>query len=409
MVVWIGTVTYAVRPIRYRLVTGGAERAAAGSLEAGSPPRSRVLPVSVPASLSTTAVPPRRTLMQVVYDERQFLALVGVAVAAAAVTYPYPDVARWVGFTLAAYSAVANDSIQTVGVFIASNKRRPWWLLWLFIGGVFLATVLYGWAAYGGDVSYGRLASKGFAEAPQTFSFLQVAAPVVLLVVTRLRMPVSTTFLLLSCFATTPGGIWEVLEKSLWGYVVAFATALVAWAAVGRLMRRVEERPMSPVWYPLQWLATGALWAAWIMQDAANLAVYLPRTLSGAEVAAFAGVVVAGLGVLFFLRGDTIQRVVDEKSGVEDVRSATVIDFVYAIVLFGFKEVSTIPMSTTWVFIGLLAGRELVLALRGASDRPLRVGLRLAGRDVLYATAGLVISVLLAFAANPAFRAAVLG
>ena len=364
---------------------------------------------SVPASLATTVAPPRRSLMQVASDERQFLVLVGVAVVAAAVTYPYPNVARWVGFTLAAYSAVANDSIQTVGVFIASNKKRPWWLLWLFIGGVFLATVLYGWLTGDGDVSYGRLASKGFAETPQAFSFLQVAAPIFLLVITRLRMPVSTTFLLLSCFATTPGGIWEVLEKSLWGYVVAFATALVAWAAVGRLMRRVEERPMHPVWYPLQWLATGALWAAWIMQDAANLAVYLPRALDGAEFAAFAGIVVAGLGVLFYLRGDAIQRVVDEKSGVEDVRSATVIDFVYAIVLFGFKEASSIPMSTTWVFIGLLAGRELVLALRGASDRPLRVGLRLAGRDVGYATAGLVISVLLAFAANPAFRAAVLG
>ena len=62
-------------------------------------------------------------------------------------------------------------------------------------------------------------------------------------------------------------------------------------------------------------------------------------------------------------------------------------------------------MSTTWVFIGLLAGRELILSLRGASDRPLRDGLRLAGRDVAYCTAGLVISVVLAYAANPAFRA----
>ena len=347
--------------------------------------------------------------MQVARDERQFLLLLGVAVFAAGAAYPYPDIARWVGFVIAAYSAVANDSIQTVGVFIASNKHRPWWLLWLFIGGVFLLTALYGWVAYDGDVSYGRLASKGFAEAPQTFSFLQVAAPIFLLVITRLRMPVSTTFLLLSCFATTPGGITDVLTKSLWGYVVAFATAIVAWAIVGRLMRRVEERPMSPVWYPLQWLATGSLWAAWIMQDAANLAVYLPRQLDATEFAAFAGVVVVGLGILFYLRGDSIQRVVDEKSSVEDIRSATVIDFVYAVILFGFKEHSTIPMSTTWVFIGLLAGRELILAVRGASDRPLQVGLRLAGRDVGYATIGLVISVILAFAANPAFRAAVLG
>lgn len=364
---------------------------------------------AVDPSLSTTRVRRRDTLLRLARTERQFLLLLGLAFFVAGAAYPVPEVARWVGFALAAYSAVANDSIQTVGVFIASNRRRPWWLLWLFVGGVFVATALYGWVAYGGDVSYGRLASKGFAEAPAEFSYLQVAAPAFLLLITRLRMPVSTTFLLLSCFATTPGGIWDVLEKSLWGYVVAFATAVVAWALVGRLMRRVEARPVHPAWYPAQWLATGTLWAAWIMQDAANLAVYLPRQLSGLEFAAFTGTVVLGLGVLFALRGDRIQRVVDEKSSVEDVRSATVIDLVYAVILFGFKEASTIPMSTTWVFIGLLAGRELVLSLRGASDRPLREGLRLAGRDVAYCAAGLVISVVLAFAANPAFRAAALG
>ncbi len=367
------------------------------------------LATTVQKSLSVAEVGKKGTLYRVARNERQFLLLLGIAFFAAGASFPYPDVARWVGFALAAYSAVANDSIQTVGVFIASNRRRPWWLLWLFIGGIFLLTALYGWLTYGGDVSYGRLASKGFADTPQAFSFLQVAAPIFLLIITRMRMPVSTTFLLLSCFATTPEGIWDVLEKSLWGYVVAFVTAVVAWSAVGRLMRRVEERPMSPIWYPLQWLATGTLWATWIMQDAANLAVYLPRQLAFAEFAAFSGVVVVGLGVLFFLRGDKIQRVVDEKTSVEDIRSATVIDFVYAVILFGFKEVSTIPMSTTWVFIGLLAGRELILSLRGASERPFRDGLRLAGRDVLYATIGLVISVVLAFAANPAFRAAVLG
>ena len=41
--------------------------------------------------------------------------------------------------------AVANDSIQTLGTFIASNQDKKWWVLWLFIGGVFLATHSYSW------------------------------------------------------------------------------------------------------------------------------------------------------------------------------------------------------------------------------------------------------------------------
>lgn len=31
-----------------------------------------------------------------------------------------------IGFALAAYTIVANDSIQTLGTFLASNSKRPW-------------------------------------------------------------------------------------------------------------------------------------------------------------------------------------------------------------------------------------------------------------------------------------------
>ena len=95
-----------------------------------------------------------------------------------------PDIARWVGFFFAAYATVANDSIQTLGTFIASNRKRPWYVLWAFAGGIFLVTMLYSWITYGGDVSYGRLASKGFEQTPVQFSYLQVAAPIVLIVLT---------------------------------------------------------------------------------------------------------------------------------------------------------------------------------------------------------------------------------
>ncbi len=38
-------------------------------------------------------------------------------------------------------------------------------------------------------------------------------------------------------------------------------------------------------------------------------------------------------------------------------------DFIYGIILFFFKELSNVPMSTTWVFLGLLAGREFAIAM----------------------------------------------
>ncbi|MDX1637912.1 MAG: hypothetical protein R3281_08090 [Balneolaceae bacterium] len=68
-------------------------------------------------------------------EERTFLALIGLFFVIAGVTFPNDGIAKWVGFALAGYSAIANDSIQTIGTFLASNKEKKWWVLWLFVGG----------------------------------------------------------------------------------------------------------------------------------------------------------------------------------------------------------------------------------------------------------------------------------
>ena len=169
----------------------------------------------------------RRRFLQFLADERTFLSFVMVGMLTAGVVTESPETAMWVGFLFAGYAAVANDSIQTIGTFIASNRTKPWWALWLFIGGIFYATVTYSWMNYGGDVSYGRLASKGFETAPTQFSYLQVAAPLFLIILTRLRMPVSTTFLLLSSFSTKASSIGSMAIKSLSGYGIAFVLAFL--------------------------------------------------------------------------------------------------------------------------------------------------------------------------------------
>ena len=45
--------------------------------------------------------------------------------------------------------------------------------------------------------------------------------------------------------------------------------------------------------------------------------------MGGFEYLAFAGVVFLGLGALFYMRGERIQEVVNEKASVVDVRAAT--------------------------------------------------------------------------------------
>lgn len=342
-------------------------------------------------------------LIELIREERRFLILIGIFFFVAGAFYETPQVAMWIGFFFAAYSAIANDSIQTIGTFIASNADKKWWMLWLWIGGIFIVTVTYSWVVYDGDVTYQRLTSRGFDDAPTSFKFLQVAAPLFLLILTRLRMPVSTTFLLLSAFATQPEGIIDVLSKSLSGYFIAFAVAIVVWLGLSRYLNRLFTGEPGRYWTPVQWVVSGLLWAVWLMQDAANIAVYLPRSLEVSGFLVFTGFIFLGLGILFYLRGDKIQQIVTEKSYVTDVRSATVIDGVYACVLYYFKSISVVPMSTTWVFIGLLAGREIAMSLTDSKGKGglLSNSFRLIMKDASYAMIGLVISILIAVAINP--------
>ena len=333
----------------------------------------------------------------------QFWTLIALAVVVSFVCAPYPNVARWIGFAFAAYAAVANDSIQTLGTFLASNKHRPWYVLWMFAAGIFVLTMGYSWMQYGGDVSYGRLAAKGFEQTPMAFSPLQVLAPVVLIVLTRFKMPVSTTLLLLTSFASEMSAVSSVLVKSLSGYVLAFGLAFGLWFALQRVFEKWFTGAAHPAWTGFQWLTTGLLWSVWLQQDAANIAVYLPRSLNMVEFGAFLTVVVGGLAWIFKSGGDKIQEVVDEKEGVTDIRAATMIDLLYAVILFYFKIVSKIPMSTTWVFLGLLGGRELAISYRTLRRDLLRSpkqALNMLVKDAGMASIGLIVSFVVAYFVN---------
>jgi phosphate/sulfate permease len=103
-----------------------------------------------------------------------------------------------------------------------------------------------------------------------------------------------------------------------------------------------------------------------------NIAVFLPRSLTVGEFSAVVIIVIAGLGLMLVQGGEKIQKVVDAKSRVKDVPEATLIDLLFAVVLFVFKMHSKIPMSTTWCFVGLLAGREIAFAIRKVGNQNMK-------------------------------------
>lgn len=396
-----------------------------------------------------------------------------------------------IGFMMAAYAVIGNDSIQTLGTFLYSNAHRPWWVLWLYSSSIMVAVILYGWSTNDGDATYKRLnkvyskavsleASQSelaaalatgadgqvvlidtlgeqlkaahtafdrdprnleasMAEARETLAAWLaldlsgneaadaarvVAAetveaaldrmdarsdvskfitwpflipPIALLILTRVGYPVSTSFLVIITFQ--PAVLGDMVLKSLAGYGVAFLSAMFLYIVVVRVMekrwRTDGETGIHPAWVVLQWCSTAFLWAMWLAQDMSNVFAYLPRVLNvGWLVFALCWLVVIQ-AIIYATHGGKIQDVVRQKTNTHDVRSATIVDLLYGLVLYIFKVQSDLPMSTTWVFLGLLAGRELAISFV-SQDRNTKWALGLMGKDAMKATFGLIISVIIA-------------
>ena len=296
-----------------------------------------------------------------------------------------------IGFLFAGYSVIANDSVQTLGTWIASNNERfNWKVMWGAASAVLLYTLWYGWFTNGGDISYGRLNKIPFQE----IQWYHAMAPGLLLLLTRIGVPVSTSFLVLSAFAST-FVLEKMLVKSMMGYAVAAVAAYVIWIIVSKIIDEVNDpvKEEHKRWWRIgQWVTTGFLWFTWLSHDMANIAVFLPRQIPWDLMIAISAVFVAGLWWMFREGGGKIQNIVLEKHNTRYVRSATIIDAVYWLILWFFKELNDIPMSTTWVFVGLLCGRELAMATMTGKEK-FKVVFPLIGKDFLKMMVGLAASV----------------
>ena len=295
------------------------------------------------------------------------------------------------GFILASYAVIGNDVIQTLGTFLQSNNKQPWWKLFLFIGGILTVVLLLGWYVNSGDVTFGRLDQ---ITRPQQMSLWYLVPPLLLIVITRYGIPVSTTFLILSIFSSDIVLEYMIL-KSIFGYFLAFISTFIIYQF---FLHRFEHSNVenseknNRLWITLQWVSTAYLWIQWLIQDFANIYVFLPPQLD------FSAMILSLIGMLIILafiirtKGGAIQKVVSSKSNSSNTRSATFIDFIYGSVLLFFSTFNNVPMSTTWAFIGVLAGREV--ALRGTVYKGTsKAGWKLIGVDFLKATFGIIISI----------------
>jgi hypothetical protein len=299
------------------------------------------------------------------------------------------------GFLLACYAVIGNDALQTLGPFLAaSHGRIPRPLQAAFLCSVLCIVLLWGWNVGGGDPAWGRLERFPPLE---RFGWVDLLPPLAVLALTQLGAPVSTSFLVLTAFS--PSSLPELLGRSLTGYGVALLAGALLYGSVGWRLESpaASEVPRSKLWLVVQWVATAWLWGQWLVQDLANLYVYLPRQLDGAAMSLTLAALCGGVCLLMAENGGAIQGRIRSKSNVDDPRSSALIAAIYGLILFSLGQLSPQPLSTTWVFLGLLAGRELALLARLGQRSDGKVAGMLAG-DVFRSAVGLFVSVAVALA-----------
>ncbi|MBK9149802.1 MAG: hypothetical protein IPM26_01930 [Saprospiraceae bacterium] len=325
----------------------------------------------------------------------------------------------WLGFALAAYSVVGNDVIQTLGTFLTSNEKDvKWYYLFAFAATILTIVLIMGFL--NNDITYGRL--DKFEEMP-LYRWYHIIPPIVLLLITRYGIPVSTTFMILTLFSlsdipndlsvmvanifdakTKLGGM---IQKSVMGYVVAFFVALIGYFTFLNFteqyfLRKKMNGSQEIFWKIAQAASTGFLWSQWLVQDLANIYVYMNNGKNLTALQFFLTLVILNgmMLIIFYQRGGKVQDVVRKKRNTADIRAATFIDLIYGVILYVFKDDyfglwgGKIPMSTTWVFVGLLAGREIALQVMSHRTLPKKTT-KMLYLDLGKIFFGLVISVIL--------------
>jgi hypothetical protein len=281
------------------------------------------------------------------------------------------EITPWmvIGFLLAAYSVTANDSLQTLGSYLSSNEHRtPKRVQMVFLCTLTASVMMMGWFINNGEPAWGRLTA--FPQ-PDCLTWAYLIPPIAVLVLTAWGAPVSTSFLVLSAFV--PGTIGTLVAQSVLGYLFALSLGLAVWGLGLTLLERLlkpnhqASANSNNVWYFLQWCSTGSLWGLWLVQDLANIFIFLPRNIGLIPMLLCTTALCSGLCALVAIGGGPIQGLLRSKTNASDLRSATVIDLMFAICLLVQTQLSSFPLSTTWVFLGLLGGREIALTLRQRS------------------------------------------
>jgi hypothetical protein len=269
---------------------------------------------------------------------------------------------NWVATIIVAFAIIGNDSPQLIGTYLASKENEKWYKTFFFVGSIFFIALCWAWYFQGGELHFKILNNIPYRE----INSFYLAAPAVLLLLTHFGIPTSSTFLILSIFMKG-GDVFAMLTKTVTSYffscVFSGYAHYIALRKYGKYLLSPFEKQKERMWNALQTLSTVALVANWLFFSMSNVVAFLPRKFSGYDFVFFLIMLLSILGLILSNKNNRMQRIVSSKKNAGNVRINTIINVVFALILFFFKTVNNISIATTFVFLGVLAGKDIALLL----------------------------------------------
>lgn len=300
---------------------------------------------------------------------------------------------NWFVMTIILYNVIKNSFIQMLGTFISSNKKMNRLNLFLYLALVFVLNIAVAWKTRGGEIHRGLLDEVAYQKSLSPYVLL---VPVLLNLFTTFSIPISATFLTIPLFSHE-NSIISNLTRAFSGYFIAFCTSFGLWTVIyGKYKKFLKNGENYNLWRATQYLSVGMLWYAWLSTSMSSCLVFLPRVFDRRSLWLF---LMVGVLLLAIILCDGINRkmeeIVEEKSDTKNLRSSVIFNLAQSLLLLLFKFNGHVHVATSWLFLGMLDGRELAITNIKAtpmSGYSYRLCMQKITRDLTRAIVGIMVS-----------------
>ena len=269
----------------------------------------------------------------------------------------------WIVVALTTYNIIFNNSIQTIGLFISSNKENNILHTLLFFGSIFVFSVVLSWFLTSGGVHYHLLDTIDYKE--NHINILFIFLPLMLYFFTKKRIPVSATFLVIPLFANKDT-IENMINKTSVSYLLSFIVSLMVYNFLYKKYKDIisnEKENTSTTWIVAEYISTGVLWFSWLTISLCNFVVFLPRNFYFKDILLLSLIGIITIYCILISRGGEMQKIITQKSDVKNIKTTVIFNTLFSFMLLFIQHINTIPVTSTWMFLGILAGREIAISI----------------------------------------------